>query len=73
MKMRTFWLNLGWLVVLVVTFAVPLTLDAFARLNYFTSLTVWLIPILSTIGRPSPCSPRTAQKDAAGRSSQRSR
>jgi hypothetical protein len=46
MKIRTFWLNLGWLVVLVVTFAVPLTLDAFSRLNYFTSLTMWLIPIL---------------------------
>ena len=46
MKMRTFWLNLGWLVVLVVTFAVPLTLDAFSRLNYFTSLAMWLIPIL---------------------------
>src|SRR4249920_2015915 len=46
MKMRTFWLDLGWLVVLVVTFAVPLTLDAFGRLNYFTSLTIWLIPIL---------------------------
>ena len=46
MKMRTFWLNLGWLVVLVVTFVVPLTLDAFSRLNYFTSLTMWLIPIL---------------------------
>jgi hypothetical protein len=46
MKMRTFWLNLGWLVVLVLTFAVPLTLDAFARLNYFTSLTMWLLPIL---------------------------
>jgi len=46
MKMRTFWLNLGWLVVLVVTFAAPLTLDAFSRLNYFTSLTMWLVPIL---------------------------
>ena len=46
MKMRTFWLNLGWLVVLVLTFAVPLTLDAYRRLNYFTSLTIWLIPIL---------------------------
>jgi hypothetical protein len=46
MNMRTFWLNLGWLVVLVLTFAVPLTLDAFGRLNYFTSLTMWLIPIL---------------------------
>jgi hypothetical protein len=46
MDMRTFWLNLGWLVVLVLTFAVPLTLDGFGRLNYFTSLTMWLIPIL---------------------------
>jgi hypothetical protein len=46
MKTRTFWLNLGWLVTLVVTFAVPLTLDAIGRLNYFTSLTIWLIPIL---------------------------
>jgi hypothetical protein len=46
MRMRTFWLNLGWLVVLVVTFAVPLALDAAARLTYFTSLTMWLIPIL---------------------------
>src|SRR5262245_39191697 len=46
MNMRTFWMNLGWLVVLVLTFAVPLTLDAYGRLNYFTSLTMWLIPIL---------------------------
>jgi hypothetical protein len=44
--MRTFWLNLGWLIVLVLTFAVPLGLDAVARLTYFTSLTIWLIPIL---------------------------
>jgi hypothetical protein len=46
MRMRTFWLNLGWLVVLVVTVAVPLALDAVGRLNYFTSLTLWGIPIL---------------------------
>ena len=46
MRTRTFWLNLGWLVVLVVTFAVPLALDAAGRLNYFSSLTMWLIPIL---------------------------
>ena len=46
MNMRTFWLNLGWLVVLVVTFAVPLALDPFGFLNYFTSLAIWLIPIL---------------------------
>jgi hypothetical protein len=43
---RTVWLNLGWLVVLVVTFAIPLTLDAFGRLTYFTSLTIWGLPIL---------------------------
>ena len=46
MRMRTFWLNLGWLVVLVVTVAVPLAFDAVGRLNYFTSLTLWGIPIL---------------------------
>lgn len=46
MKIRTFWLNLGWLVVLVVTVAVPLGLDAAGRLNYFTSLALWGIPIL---------------------------
>jgi len=43
---RTLWLNLGWLIVLVVTFSVPLTLDGFGRLTYFTSLTMWAIPIL---------------------------
>lgn len=37
---RTFWLNLGWLVVLVVTFAVPLTLDAVGRL--IEAAFVWL-------------------------------
>ena len=43
---RTCWLNLGWLVVLIVTVAVPLTLDAFGRLTYFTSLVFWGIPLL---------------------------
>ena len=46
MTIRTFWLNLGWLVVLVVTVAVPLGLDAVGRLTYFTSLALWGIPIL---------------------------
>ena len=46
MGIRTFWLNLGWLVMLVVTFAVPLALDPFGRLTYFTSLALWGIPIL---------------------------
>ena len=46
MNARTLWLNVGWLIVLVVTFAVPLTLDGFGRLTYFTSLTMWAIPIL---------------------------
>ena len=34
-------LNLGWLVVLVVTVALPLVLDAVGRLTYFTSLALW--------------------------------
>ena len=46
MTTRTFWLNLGWLVVLVATVALPLVLDAFGGLTYFTSLTLWGIPIL---------------------------
>ena len=46
MGIRTLWLNLGWLVMLVVTIAVPLTLDAFGHLTYFTSLVLWGIPIL---------------------------
>ena len=46
MNLRTFWLNLGWLVMLVVTVAVPLGLDAAGRLTYFTSLALWGIPIL---------------------------
>ena len=44
--MRAFWLNLGWLVMLVLTVAVPLGLDAVGRLTYFTSLAFWGIPIL---------------------------
>jgi hypothetical protein len=43
---RTFWLNLGWLIVLVLTVAVALGLDAVGRLTYFTSLVLWGIPIL---------------------------
>jgi hypothetical protein len=46
MTIRTFWLNLGWLVMLVVTVAIPLALDAIGRLTYFTSLIFWGIPIL---------------------------
>ena len=46
LKIRTFWLNLGWLVVLVVTFAAVFGLDAAGRLTYFTSLVLWGIPIL---------------------------
>lgn len=42
---RTLWLDLGWLVVLVMTFATTLTLDAFGVLNYFWSLLLWAIPI----------------------------
>lgn len=43
--LRSFWLDLGWLVVLVTTIAVPLALDASGRLTYFTSLLLWAIPI----------------------------
>ena len=45
MTIRTFWLNLGWLVMLVVTVAVPLALDTVDRLTYFTSLVLWGLPI----------------------------
>jgi hypothetical protein len=45
MTIRTFWLDLGWLVMLVVTVAVPLGLDAAGRLTYLTSLALWGIPI----------------------------
>jgi len=43
---RSFWLELGWLVTLVITFAIPLGLDAVGALTYFTSLLFWLIPIV---------------------------
>ena len=46
MTLRTFWLNLGWLVMLVVTVALPLSLDPSGHLTYFTSLALWGIPIL---------------------------
>jgi len=38
--------DVGWLFVVIATFAVPFTLDTFGRLTYMTSLTVWLVPIL---------------------------
>ena len=46
MELRAFWINLGWLVVLVVTIATPLLLDAVGRLTYFSSLVLWGIPLL---------------------------
>ena len=46
MELRALWLDLGWLIMLVVTIAVPLGLDAAGRLTYFTSLSLWGIPIL---------------------------
>ena len=46
MTIRTFWLNLGWLVMLVVTVGIPLGLDAIGRLTYFSSLALWGVPIL---------------------------
>jgi hypothetical protein len=45
MSICAFWLDLGWLVMLVATFVVALGLDAVGRLTYFTSLTLWAIPI----------------------------
>jgi len=45
-SLRSFWLNLGWLVVLVATVALALGLDAVGRLSYFSSLVLWGIPIL---------------------------
>jgi len=46
MTPRSFVVDLGWLVVLVVTVAVPLGLDAVGRLTYLASLAFWLIPLL---------------------------
>jgi hypothetical protein len=46
MDLRTFWINLGWLVVLIVTIATPLAFDAVGRLTYFSSLVFWGIPML---------------------------
>ena len=46
MDLRAFWINLGWLVVLVVTVATPFALDALGRLTYFSSLVFWGIPLL---------------------------
>jgi len=43
---RALWIDLGWLFVLVLTFAVPLTLDAYGALTYFTSLLIFVIPIV---------------------------
>ena len=44
MNLQQVWANVGWLFVLVGVFAVPFTLDAYGRLTYFTSLTMWLLP-----------------------------
>ena len=46
MATRSFLVDLGWLVALVVTVAVSLTLDAVGHLTYFTSLTFWAIPLV---------------------------
>jgi hypothetical protein len=46
LTLRDIWLDVGWLIVLIVTIAVPLTLDAYGWLTYFTSLLFWLTPIL---------------------------
>jgi hypothetical protein len=38
--------DVGWLFVVIATFAVPFILDTYGRLTYLTSLTLWLVPIL---------------------------
>jgi hypothetical protein len=38
--------DVGWLFALIATFAVPFTLDANGWLTYFTSLTIWVVPIV---------------------------
>jgi hypothetical protein len=38
---RTFWMNLGWLIVLVATVGAALGLDAAGHLPYFTSLVLF--------------------------------
>ena len=45
MTNRTFWLDLGWLVMLVITIGFALGLDGAGKLTYFTSLVMWGIPI----------------------------
>ena len=47
--LRTVWLDLGWLVVLVISLAFPLVVDALGKLSYAWSLAFWLIPILYLI------------------------
>ena len=46
---RTVWLDLGWLVVLVIALAFPFVVDAFGKLSYAWSLAFWAIPILYLI------------------------
>jgi hypothetical protein len=42
---RKLWLDLGWLIVLTITFGTTLVLDALGVLNYAWSLLLWGIPI----------------------------
>ena len=46
---RTVWLDLGWLVVLIIALAFPFVVDAFGKLSYAWSLAFWVIPILYLI------------------------
>ena len=43
---RSVWLDLGWLIVLVLTLALPLALHQAGRLTYAWSLSLWIVPIL---------------------------
>jgi hypothetical protein len=47
--LRNVWLDLGWLVVLVVSLGFPFVVDAWGKLTYAWSLAFWGIPILYLI------------------------
>src|SRR5262245_24562202 len=46
MTPRSVWMNIGGLVATIATFAAAFLLDAAHQLRYFTSLVLWVIPIV---------------------------
>ena len=77
--LRTVWLDLGWLVVLVVALGFPFVVDALGKLTYAWSLAFWVIPILYLIplvphadGRRAwPATPRPVADRRADRRARR--